>query len=463
VIDKSNHKPETYKPENQTPTTRNHVHHPIVDFCNFARLFRYMEDTILVVILTLLFSAFFSGLEIAFLSANKLRIELKSNQGIRWAQICAEYIKTPSKFISTILIGNNIAIVIYGVYMEKILGESLFKNFLSQYDQFFQLLFITFISTAVVLVFAEFLPKTLFRINPSGILSVLIYPFQIFAKVLQPVVKLTLWLSKMILKIILQREFTEESPAFSRVDLDHYITESQKHKDEDDRDVDTDILKNALDFGNVKIRDCMVPRTALIAIDISSDIKDLEALFIESGHSKILVYRDTIDNIIGYVHHIDLFKKPTTISSILIAILITTEAKPANEMLNDFTINRKSIAVVVDEFGGTAGIVTTEDIIEEIFGEIEDEHDDNIGIIEHKISDLEFEFSASLEVDYLNEKYNLRLPDGDYETLGGYIIAQHESIPDQGESIDMGRFVFSILSSQENRIELVHLKLNPDS
>ncbi|MCB9262516.1 MAG: HlyC/CorC family transporter [Flavobacteriales bacterium] len=421
------------------------------------------ESGYLVIIITLLLSAFFSGLEIAFLSANKLRIELKSNQGVKWAQICAGYIKTPSKFISTILVGNNIAIVIYGIFMERFLGDTIFKWINFSAEGFGRMLLITLFSTIIVLVVAEFMPKALFRINPSGMLSIFIRPFRFFAWILSPIVKLTLWLAKGILKLVLKKEFTEESPTFSRIDLDHYITESQKHKHEDERDVDTEILKNALDFGTVQIRECMVPRTSLVAIDLDSSIDELMDLFMESGHSKILVYKENIDDIIGYVHHIDLFKQPKTISSILIPILITNESKLANEMLNDFTVNRKSIAVVVDEFGGTAGIVTTEDIIEEIFGEIEDEHDDTDDIINKKINDLEYEFSASLEIDFLNEKYGLQLPIGDYETLGGYIISEFESIPETGETIDFGRFIFTILSSQENRIETVHLRIHSGS
>ncbi|MCB9246850.1 MAG: HlyC/CorC family transporter [Flavobacteriales bacterium] len=418
-----------------------------------------MQSILVIIFLTLLLSAFFSGLEIAFLSANKLRIELKSNQGVRWAQICSQYLKTPSRFISTILVGNNVAIVIYGIFIEKLLGEELFPTMQSNLGTVGFLIATTGISTLIVLFVAEFLPKALFRINPSGILSILIYPFQFFALLLSPLVRFILWLAKLLLNTLLRKEFTEESPAFSRVDLDHYITESQIHKTEEERDVDTDIIKNALDFGNVQIRDCMIPRTSIVAIDLESSMDDLRELFIESGHSKILVYRENIDNIIGYVHHIDLFRKPDSIRSILIPILITNEAKPANEMLNDFTRNRKSIALVVDEFGGTAGIVTTEDIIEEIFGEIEDEHDDMDGIIDIRLNDFEYELSASLEVDFLNEKYNLNIPEGDYETLGGYIIAVCESIPEKGSSIETDQFVFTILSSLNNRIETVHMKV----
>jgi CBS domain containing-hemolysin-like protein len=418
-----------------------------------------MQNTLLIIFAMLLLSGFFSGLEIAFLSANKLRIELKSNQGVRWAQICSKYLKRPSRFISTILVGNNIAIVIYGIFIEELLRQRLLKDVMINLGDVGSLLLATIISTLIVLIFAEFLPKVLFRINPGAILSVLIYPFQIFAFLLAPLVRFILWLAKLILNTLLRKEFTEESPAFSRVDLDHYITESQIHKTEEERDVDTDILKNALEFANVRIRDCMVPRTSLVAVDIRTSVADLEEVFIESGHSKVLVYRDNIDNIIGYVHHIDLFRKPESVSSILIPILITNEAKLANEMLNEFTRNRKSLALVVDEFGSTAGIVTTEDIIEEIFGEIEDEHDDQDGIIDIQLSDFEYELSGSLEVDYLNETYNLNIPEGDYETLGGFIINFCESIPEQGSTIETDNFAVTILSSLNNRIETVHLKV----
>jgi len=418
-----------------------------------------METAILVIFLTLLFSAFFSGLEIAFLSSNKLRIELKSNQGARWAQLCSRYFKTPSKFISTVLVGNNISIVIYGIFIEELLRTVVLKDLMTDMGKVGSLLLATLISTLIVLIFAEFLPKALFRINPSGILRVLIYPFQFFAVILAPLVRFVLWLAKLILNTLLRKEFTEESPAFSRVDLDHYITESQIHKTEEERDVDTDIIKNALEFGNVQIRDCMIPRTSIIAVDMDVTIDELEKVFIDTGHSKILVFKENIDNIIGYVHHIDLFRKPDTLKSILIPVMITNESKPANDMLNDFTRNRKSIALVVDEFGGTAGIVTTEDIIEEIFGEIEDEHDDSDGTIDIRLNDFEFELSSSLEVDYLNETYDLNIPEGDYETLGGFIISICESIPEQGTSIETEEFLFTILASSNNRIESVHLKV----
>ncbi len=426
--------------------------------CYFIPLHELGQE-ILIVISMIVLSAFFSGLEIAFLSSNKLRIELKSNQGVHWAKICAGYLRTPSRFISTILVGNNISLVIYGVVMEKILHHTLFEPYMSGTGEALQLFIATVISTFFVITLAEFLPKALFRLNPSGILSVLIYPFQVFALILLPLVRFTLWLAKATLRLILRKEFTEESPSFTKMDLDYYISQGQGSDQESAHDVDTDILKNALEFGNVKVRDCMVPRTELVCIEYGDTVENLEKLFIESGHSKVLIYKDNIDHIIGYVHHVDMFKRPESIQSILIPILITNESKPVNELLNDFTLHRKSIALVVDEFGGTAGIVTTEDIIEEIFGEIEDEHDENDGIIETKISDLEFEFSAKLEIDYLNSTYNLHIPKGEYDTLGGFIMAMHESIPQEGETVNIDHFQFKVLSSQGNRLDAVHLKL----
>lgn len=410
---------------------------------------------IILVILTLILSAFFSGLEIAFISANKLRIELKSNQGKHWAKLCSNYLKAPSKFISTILVGNNIALVVYGITMEEILRPQF--EYLGSFPA---LLIATLISTGIVLLTAEFLPKALFRLNPSGILSVLIYPFQLFYVLLWPLVVFVIWLSNTVLSKIFKTEFTEESPAFSKVDLDHFISQSAQNSSEgEDPDVDTDILKNALDFGNVKVRDCLVPRTEITAIDIDSTIKDLEALLIESQHSKILVYKENVDNIIGYIHHLDLHKKPKSIKSILIPILITNESKSANDMLNEFSRTHKSIALVVDEYGGTAGIITVEDIMEEIFGEIEDEHDEVIEEDEQVSEDGVYQLSAQLEVDYLNEKYELNIPDGDYETIGGFVLANLEDIPKEGEVFVIENFEVKVLLASEQKIEKIEFKI----
>jgi putative hemolysin len=412
----------------------------------------------LLVILMLIFSAFFSGLEIAFISANKLRIELKSNQGKHWAKMCSSYIKSPSKFISTLLVGNNIALVIYGITMEEIFRPKIEDAF--GFSAFPALLFATFISTAIVLITAEFLPKALFRLNPSGILSVLIYPFQVFYVLLWPIVQFVLWLSNKVLNGLIPGDFTEEIPAFGKVDLDHFILQSaQSSLDGDDQDVDTEILKNALDFGNVKVRDCLVPRTEITAIDTSSSINDLEQLFIDTQHSKILVFQENVDNIIGYTHHLDLHKKPKTIKSILIPILITNESKSANDMLNEFSRTQKSIALVVDEYGGTAGIITVEDIMEEIFGEIEDEHDEVEEENELVTDEGVYQLNAKLEVDYINEKYELHIPEGDYETIGGFVLSNLEDIPKTDDIFVIDNFEIRILEASEQKIERLELSV----
>ena len=412
----------------------------------------------LVIILSLAFSAFFSGLEIAFVTANKLRIELKNKQGSLAARILSTYVKSPGKFISTILIGNNIALVLYGIYAGEIL-DSWFKNIIPleyQYP-FFLLVLQTLFSTALVLVVAEFLPKVLFRINPDLILFKLVWVFQIFYFLFLVPVNFTTWLAKAILRLITRQKFHEDPIVFSKVDLDNYISESANLDLEEDADVDTEMFKNALDFDKVKARDCMTPRTELVAVELKDSIENLYQKFIDTGLSKILVYNETIDNIIGYVHQKELFKDPKSIKSVLIPIIIASEATPARELLKKFNIGRKSIAVVVDEFGGTAGIVTLEDILEEIFGEIDDEHDTE-EFNEQKISDNEYVFSTRLEIDYLNETYELNIPEGEYNTLAGYILANHESIPSEGEIIEIPGFEISILKAGSARIDEVKLK-----
>jgi putative hemolysin len=411
-----------------------------------------MVSPIIVIIVSLGLAAFFSGLEIAFVSANKLRIELKSKQGSQWAVLVSDYYKSPSRFISTILVAYNIVLVIYGIFIGDVLNDFLagFQN-----SRVTNLLISTIISTIIVLFTADFLPKALFRINPNFILSIFIYPFQLVYFLLWPIVQFVIWLAKKLLRLLTSQNFIETAPAFTKVDLGHFISETLQ--DNRKSEVDAEILKNALDFSTVRVRDCVVPRTDLVAIDLNESMDALFLIFKESSHSKILVYHDSIDNIIGYVHQVDLFKKPKSIKSILMPILITNESRTAQQMLNEFVKKRKSIALVVDEFGGTAGIITVEDIMEEILGEIDDEHDDNTDITEKQIAENEFEFSASLEVDYLNEKYGFNIPEGEYETLAGYIIAEHGSIPQEGEVLTIQRFSVKILKFDEARIELVRM------
>ena len=416
-----------------------------------------MVTPIVVILVSLAMAAFFSGLEIAFVSANKLRIEIKSKQGSAWAELVSDYYKSPSRFISTILVAYNVVLVIYGIFIGKQLADMLDPFHFSRVTN---LLISTIISTIIVLFTADFLPKALFRINPNFILSIFIYPFQLFYYLLWPIVQFTIWLAKKVLRMLTSQVFIETAPAFTKVDLGHFISETLQ--DNRKSEVDAEILKNALDFSTVRVRDCVMPRTDLCAIDISDSIDDLRDLFIESRHSKILVYRDSIDNIIGYVHQIDMFKKPGSIKSVLMPILITNESRTAQQMLNEFVKKRKSIALVVDEFGGTAGIITVEDIMEEILGEIDDEHDDDNHITEKQISENEFELSASLEVDYLNEKYAFNIPKGEYETLAGYIIAGYGSIPSVGESLNIQRFKVKILKFDEARIDLVRMVVHDE-
>lgn len=407
-----------------------------------------------MVLSMLVLSGFFSGLEIAFLSANKLRIELKSQDGHRWAKILSNYMNMPSKFIATLLIGNNIALVIYGIMMGNLLSELLI---FPQQLAGLQFLLVTILSTIIVLVTAEFLPKALFRINPSGFLATLIYPFQIFYWLLWPVVQLIVAISRGTFWVLFKERFVEDSRVFSKVDLNHFIASS--YGDEENEIVDTEVLKNALEFNTVQVRNCMIPRTLVKAVDISASIEELAHLFQQTNHSKILIFKEDIDQIIGYVHQIELFKNPKTIQSILMPILITNESKNASELLNEMGNKRKSIALVVDEYGGTAGIVTVEDILEEIFGEIEDEHDVDQKI-EKELNKGLYLFSSILEIDHLNDVYKLGLPVGDYETLGGFIVSKYEKIPKRGEKLLIDGFEIEVVKANQTSLEQVKLKKN---
>jgi CBS domain containing-hemolysin-like protein len=415
-------------------------------------------DTTLIIVLSILTSAFFSGIEIAFISANKLLIELRSKQGSVSARILSPFVNNPSRFISTTLVGTNIGLVVYGIYMGAFLNPYIIQYIPGTANSTMLLLLVqTLVSTLIVLVTGEFLPKVLFRINPDIILRVLSVPFLISYYLFWPLVHFITWLAKVILNSIFRVQFNETTPVFSKVDLDQYISDSVEDLAED-ADVDTEMFKNALDFGNVRLRDCMTPRTELISIDIDAGTDELYTKFKETGLSKILVHQGTVDHIIGYTHQKDLFKKPHSIRAILIPIEIAPETMSANELLNTFTRTRKSIALVVDELGVTAGIVTIEDIMEEIFGEIEDEHDVE-QLAEVQLNEKEFIFNARLEVDYLNNKYELNIPEGDYNTLGGYIFAVHENIPSKGEVIVIEKFQFTIISVSHNRINELKLTL----
>ncbi|MCB0408635.1 MAG: HlyC/CorC family transporter [Flavobacteriales bacterium] len=415
-----------------------------------------MTETFVFLILAIFFSAFFSGMEIAFVSANKLKIELDKKQGGIAAGILSGFMQNPAKFISAMLLGNNVALVIYGMLMAKILEPKIYE--VTQ-NEIAVLLIQTIISTLLVLFFAEFLPKALLRINPNQTLKIGAIPLKIIYVILYPFNAFTIAISNGILKLF-KIDTSDSSMAFSKIDLEHFVLDVQERQEEgEDIDHEIQIFKNALDFSDVKARECMIHRTEIVAMNVENSIEELRDQFIETGLSKILIYRDNIDNIIGYTHSLELFKKPESIKSILLPVAIIPESMPANEILKQFIKQRRSMAVVVDEFGGTSGLITMEDIVEEIFGEIEDEYDVE-ELVEEKIDENKFRFSAKTEIDYINEKYKLTLPESEeYETLGGLVIYQHESIPEKDEVINFDKFSIKIEEVSDNKIEIITLEV----
>ena len=410
-----------------------------------------------VIVISLILSAFFSGMEIAFITSNKLKIELDKKLGILPARIYSYFLKNQGAFISTMLIGNNIALVVYGIYMALILEPYFFSLFPNQFAVF---LAQTIVSTLLVLITAEFLPKVVFRINPNRTLQLFALPTAIIYVILYPVVYLTMFISSFILRTFLGTKIVPEEVSFGRIDLDYYLREATREvKNNEEIENEVQILQNALDFSAVKLRECMIPRTEIIALSENAEVETLKKAFIENGLSRVLIYRDDIDNIIGYTHSFELFKNPVSIKSILLPITILPEAMQAHKALRPLIKNKKNIAVVVDEFGGTAGVVTTEDIIEEIVGDIEDEHDVDL-LTNEKTSENEYLLSARLDIDFINEEHQLELPESEeFETLGGFITHFHESIPEKGEVISIEDFEFHIVEVSDNKIETVRLKV----
>jgi putative hemolysin len=419
-----------------------------------------------LIIICLIVSAFSAGSEIAFLSANKLRIELDRSQGSFSARILWNFVKAPSRFIASMLILNNIALVIYGIVMsEEILTREWLKLHLpvQLHGNVMLLLVQTFISTLIILVAAEFVPKAIFRIDPNATLSLLALPIRALYFLVYPIVWFILGIARFILKHFFRIEWTEERPVFGRVDLDLFVRDlTTKNSQAEEMDSEIRIFQNALDFKEVKVKECMIPRNEIVSIEASKTIPELLKLFTETKLSKILVYRDTIDNIIGFVHSSEMFKEPAEITHLLLPVTIVPEVMSANEVLKQFTDMHRSVAVVVDEFGGTAGMVTIEDVMEEIFGEIQDEHDIPEET-EKKISDNEFIFSGRLEIDYLNDKYGLKIPEHEsYETLAGFIFHHHENIPEPNEEILIMPYSIIINKIKHNRIDQVRLRILPE-
>lgn len=417
-------------------------------------------DLLLVLLATILFSAFFSGMEIAFITANKLRLELDKKQNIIYSKLISLYTKHPAQFIATMLIGNNVSLVIYGIAFAKLLHPSL-----AQYlPNSLVLLVQTLISTILILATAEYLPKTLFIINPNGLLKFFTVPIALFYFLFYPVTRITMGISKIVLKVLLNEDIknVNEKIVFSRIDLDHFVNESDNTSDpQNNEDIDNEVklFRNALDFSKVKLREIMVPRAEMAVLDINSSIEELRQKFIETGYSRILFYSENIDNIIGYIHHSVIFTNPDSIASNLSKVVIVPETMPASKLLSKFIQQRISIAIVVDEFGGTSGMVTSEDILEEIFGEIEDEHD-MVYLIKKQVAPGEFILSGRVELDELNEIFNLDFPENEnYETLAGFILNNYESIPKINTVINIGQYRFKILKATHTKIELVHLNI----
>ncbi len=418
-----------------------------------------MDDgpqTIFIIIVCLLFSAFFSGAEIAFVSSNKLKIELDRKQGFFYGKLLTFFVKNTSSVISSLLLGNNVALVIYGIFMARML-DPVFQKVTD--EPALVLISQTVVSTIIVLITGEFLPKAFFRINPNRNLKLAAIPLLLIYIVLYVPTILTIGLSQLFLRIFgVNTTLTQQ--AFTRVDLDHYVRDiNERMSSKSELDNEIEILKNALEFSKVKARDCLIPRTEIEAVDVEEDIESLRKRFIDTGYSKIVIYKDSIDNIIGYVHAFELFHRPASIKEILLPVFIVPESVLVKELLPQFTKNKRSIAVVVDEFGGTSGMLTIEDIIEEIFGEIKDEHDTEEET-EKKIDERTWLFSGRKEIDYLNKNYNLDIEIGDqYETLAGYILHKLEDIPEEDTSYETDHLIFTIKEVSEAKIELVQVRV----
>jgi len=430
-----------------------------------------MDYSIIMILSMLVLSAFFSGMEIAYVSSNKVHIAIEKQQNGFLSKILQKITNRPSKFIATMLIGNNIALVIYGFFMGDLLMSYIgpylgidSQNTSSSSDSImFLALFIqTIISTFVILITAEFLPKVFFQIYANNLVKFFALPGYFFYIVFSVVSEFIIWITDKILKLIFKTDGDEVQLSFSKVELGNYISEQMETvKREDEVDSEIQIFQNALDFSEVKSREVLIPRTEVVAVTIDRSPKELSELFIKTGLSKILVYNENIDNILGYVHSFELFKKPTTIKSILIPVVFVPETMLIKEVLNILTKKSKSIAVVIDEYGGTSGILTVEDIIEELFGEIEDEHD-KLVLIEKVVNNGTYVFSARLDVDYLNETYKLNLPENEnYETLGGMIVSFTEGIPKKDEVIVFQDYTFNILEVSDTKVELVEVKYTP--
>ncbi|MBN1596754.1 MAG: HlyC/CorC family transporter [Bacteroidales bacterium] len=414
---------------------------------------------ILIILIMLVFSAFFSGMEIAYISANRLRMEIDKKQELFASRIISIFTGNPGKYLTTMLVGNNIALVVYGIIMANLL-EPFIISYISSDPVI--LLIQTLISTLLILITAEFLPKVVFRAVANQTLNIFSVPVLFFYTIFYPITSLITWVSESIIKAMHKTGSisSNSKQVFNKIDLAHLINQAHSQETEEtEDDNDLKLFQNALDFSSVKIRDCMVPRTEIVAMDVQSTIGDLRKTIIETGYSKIVIYKDSIDDIFGYITAKTLFKNINSINDNIIETSFVPETMSANRLLEKLIQDKKSLAIVVDEFGGISGILTIEDILEEIFGEIEDEHD-TVELIEKQINNEEFIFSGRMEIDYINDKYKINIPESeDYETLAGFIFFHYENIPELNERIVIEPFEIKILNASKTKIDLVHLKV----
>lgn len=418
-----------------------------------------MESHLLFYILgCILLIGFFAGTEIAFISVNKLNIELKKKQGTLSGRILGRFMENPAEFIGTSLIGVNVVLVIYGLLMTQLTEPIISRLPDPLNSEYVHLILDTLVATVIILLFAEFIPKAIFRTKADQVLSFFALPMLLMYYLLYPLAKVFVSISEFILKYLFNVRIKENQAVFSRVDLEHFIKQSLHGHETESSEVNTELFENALYLVNVKVRRCMIPRNEVVGVEINTPIREVRQKFIDTKLSKIIVYEGNIDNITGYLHHLDLNRKPATIKDVMHTITAVPEAMSAVDLMNRFTKDRKSIAWVIDEFGGTAGIVTMEDVLEEIFGDINDEYDVE-EYVEKQIAENEYIFSGRLELDYLNEKYGFNFPIDESETLSGYIISHHETIPKNKERIIIGFYEFDILLVSETRIETVKMKV----
>lgn len=412
-----------------------------------------MASTIIIIILAMIASAFFSGMEIAFISSNRMSLELERKKNTWISKLMLYLSDRPQKFIATMLVGNNIALVVYGIFM----GDLIMRYLPSLNSDVLSLLIQTIISTLIILVTAEFLPKVIFSIYSNQLFKFFSFPAWIIFQLFSLFTTFIIWISNIFLQLVGKEEVSEDE-LFFKEELKYFLSEQLVDADEEEIDTEVQIFHNALEFAEIKVRECMIPRKEMVGVNINESIDYARDKFVETGFSKLIVYQENMDQVIGYIHAFDLFKKPKNIRSTLLPVDFVNETSLAHDVMNNLIKNRKSVAIVLDEYGGTAGLITVEDVVEELFGEIEDEHD-TVQLVQEQINDSEFLFSARLEVDYLNETFNLHLPESDaYETLGGLAVKLNEDIPEVGDEIEVEDYLLHIEKVSATRIEEIRIR-----